>query len=225
VPDESAPRQRLGRPGAGLLLDVPSPHPVRSMLILGWPMILAILIPCYLVAILFPVLGALLLIGAPLAVLGAFAVAAVRARKTRLTVTDELVRVTNGVAEIACDRAHVESAVLVDSLSRRRLAPRTTDLILLDVNGRTVLLLSGLLWPRDVLEQVISLITPAVVERVPGRQTPASLAAQFPNILQNADGIDNRALKRQSRSLVLVAAVAAACLLLVLLIVTHQSSA
>jgi len=221
VPDEPVPDQRTGRARGGLLLDVPAPHPVRSMLILGWPMILAVLIPSYLVAILFPVLGALLLIGAPLAVLAAFGVAAIRARKTRLTVTDEVLRVTNGVAEIACARAHVDIAVLVDSLSRRRLAPRTTDLILLDHNGRTVLLLSGLLWPRAVLEQVITVITPAAVERVTGQQTPASLAARFPNILQNADGIDTGALKRQSVSLVVIGAVAAACLVLVFLIVTR----
>ena len=75
---------------------------------------------------------------------------------------------SNGKAGYACARSHVQSAVLVARFARRVVAPRTTDLILLDRDGRKALLLSGLLWPATVLEQVIDLM-PEPVQRLPGR--------------------------------------------------------
>ena len=75
------------------------------------------------------------------------------------------------------------------SLARRRFRARTTDLILLDRDGRTALLLSGTLWPPAVLERVIDTLGPVPVERVTGKQTPASLAARYPRILQTTAGV------------------------------------
>ena len=67
----------------------------------GWMMMAAVLVVAYLFATLFPTLGGLLLIGAPLAVLGAGSLAACQVRKVRLTVTDEIVRVSNGKTGMA----------------------------------------------------------------------------------------------------------------------------
>ena len=73
---------------------------------------------------------------------------------------------------------------------RRWWSPRTTSLILLDRDGRTALLLSGLLWPPAVLEQVIELMPDVPLERLEGKQSPSSLAARYPMILENTDGSD-----------------------------------
>lgn len=212
MPDDPGPDQRVDRVRNGPLLDVAAPRPIRAMLITGWPPIVLALLLSYLFAIFFPLLAAPLLIGVPLAVLAAFTIGAARARRIHLTVTDDIVRVSNGKVEIACARAHVVSAVLVDSLKRRRLAPATTDLILLERNGRSTLLLSGLLWPPAILDQVIAIVVPDAVERVSGRQTPSSLAARFPRILDDADGTQRGRSVRDVVLLVLMVVLAAACL-------------
>lgn len=188
------------------------------MFVTSWPVIFSVLLVAYLFALLFPAVGALMLFGAPLAVGGALLISANAARKIRLTVTEEEVRVANKKAAIACDRSHVVTAVLVDSLARRLLAPRTTDLILLDRTGRCALLLSGRLWPPAVLEQVLGLITPQVVDRVAGKQTPVSLTARFPHILENMDGTPSGEGRRQTRLMIAVGAVAVLCLLVVYLL-------
>lgn len=210
--ENSGKDQRLERAGRGPALDIAAPHPIRAILITGWPPILLVLLICYLAALLFPVLAAPLLIGAPLAVIAALAVGGARARRIRLTVTDEVIRVSNGKAQIACDRAHVDSAVLVESLSRRRLAPRTTDLIFLERDGRSVLLLSGLLWPPAILQQVLEVVAPLPVERVTGRQTPGSLSKKFPRILDDADGTQRGRSVWDMVMLVLMVSVAVGCL-------------
>ena len=87
------------------LLKVNTPRPTAAVFSTAWPAILLVLVVAFLFAMLFPVLGVLLLVTAPPAVLIAFAVAAFKARKIRLTVTDEVVRVSNGKAGYACDRA------------------------------------------------------------------------------------------------------------------------
>jgi len=180
------------------------------MFVTSWPVIFSVLLLGYLFALLFPPIAALMLFAVPIAVGAALLLAAAAARKIRLTVTDEEVRVANSKAAIACDRSHVLSAVLVASLARRWLEPRTTDLILLDRTGRCALLLSGRLWPPAVLEQVLGLLEPEIV-RVSGKQTPLSLAARFPNILQNMDGTASGAARSQTRRLYAVVAVALIC--------------
>ena len=187
------------------------------MFITSWPVTFAVLLAAYLFALLFPSVGALMLIAAPVAVGGALLLAANAARKIRLTVTEEEVRVANTKAAIACDRSHVVSAVLVESLARRWLEPRTTDLILLDRTGRCALLLSGRLWPPAVLEQVLGLITPEII-RLTGKQTPLSLAAKFPHILENMDGTASGAARSQTRRLYGVVAVALICFFVVYLL-------
>jgi hypothetical protein len=172
----------------------------------------------YLFALWFPSVAALMLFAVPIAVGAALLIAAAAARKIRLTVTDQEVRVANNKAAIACDRSHVVSAVLVESLARRWLEPRTTDLILLDRTGRCALLLSGRLWPPAVLEQVLGLVEPEDIVRVPGKQTPRSLAARFPNILQNMDGTASGAARSQTRRLYAVVAVALICFFVVYLL-------
>lgn len=188
------------------------------MFFTGWPMIFTVLLLAYLFALLFPSVGALMLFGAPLAVGAALVLAAVSAGKITLTVTEEEVRVANNRAAIACDRSHVTAAVLVEKLSRRWFAPRTTDLILLDRTGRCALLLSGRLWPPAVLDQVLDLITPASVDRVGGKQTPLSLTARYPHILENMDGTPSGAARSQTLRLYAVVAVALLCLLVVYLL-------
>ncbi len=186
------PRATVRDPRAGkahrTLLDVRVPRPVQSVLSNGWPMIVVILAVAYLFALFFPTLGALLLIGAPLAILGAFVAAVVRVRQIRLSITDEVVRVSSGKAGTACERSEVHTAVLVDQLKHRTFGPRTTDLILMNQAGRSALLLSGSLWPPSVLARAIELLEPLPVERVTGKQNGASLTARYPKILQNADG-------------------------------------
>jgi hypothetical protein len=122
------------------------------------------------------------------AVLGAMAIAAWRVSRIRLTVTDEVVRVSDGKNGQAADRSEVSSALLVESLARKRFGRRTTDLILLDRDGRCALLLSGRLWPEAVLERVIGLLDTVPLTRLEGRHTPQTLAARYPKILQNSDG-------------------------------------
>lgn len=165
-----------------------APSPFVSVLNTGWPMIAIVLAAAYVFATLFPALGGLLLIGAPVAVLGAMSIAAWRVGRVRLAVTTEVVRVSDGKAAKAADRSEVRSAVLVESLARKRFGRRSTDLILLDRDGRCALLLSGSLWPPANLEQVIELLDPVPVMRLEGRQTPLTLAARYPKILQNSDG-------------------------------------
>ncbi|MET0865926.1 MAG: hypothetical protein ABWZ98_16465 [Nakamurella sp.] len=216
-PDQPSAVQPARRPRPTVLLDVAAPHPIRSMFVTSWPVIFSVLLAGYLFALLFPPVAALMLFAVPLAVGGALLVAGNAARKIRLTVTDQQVRVANSKAAIACDRSHVVTAVLVESLARRWLEPRTTDLILLDRTGRCALLLSGRLWPPAVLEQVLGLIEPEIA-RVTGKQTPASLAAQFPNILQNMDGTASGAARSQTRRLYAVVAVALVCFFLIYLL-------
>jgi hypothetical protein len=201
-----------------VLFDIAAPHPIRSMFVTSWPVIFSVLLIGYLFALLFPSVAALMLFAVPIAVGAALLIAAAAARKIRLTVTDLEVRVANNKAAIACDRSHVVSAVLVESLARRWLEPRTTDLILLDRTGRCALLLSGRLWPPAVLEQVLGLVEPEDIVRVPGKQTPRSLAARFPNILQNMDGTASGAARSQTRRLYAVVAVALICFFVVYLL-------
>ncbi len=189
------PSREAGRPAANpsgaahrTELEVRTPSPFVSVLITGWPMIALVLAAAYLFATLFPAIGGLLLIAVPVAVLGAMGLAARRASRIRLTVTDEVVRVSDGKTGHATDRSEVRSAVLVESLVRKRFGRRTTDLILLDRDGRCALLLSGQLWPPAVLEQVIDLLPATPLERLEGKQTPLTLAARYPKILQNSDG-------------------------------------
>jgi hypothetical protein len=165
------------------LLQVNTPRPTAAVFSTAWPVMLVAVVGSYLFATLFPSLGALLLVSVPPAVLVAFALAVFKARSIRLTVTEEVVRVSNGKAGYACDRATVQSALLVSKLKRRALAPRTTDLFLLDSDGSSVMMLSGRLWPVVVLEQVIDVITPADVQRLPGPESLASLHAKFPRLL------------------------------------------
>ncbi len=184
-PADSEP-PRSARPRT--LLAVRAPSPFVSVLITGWPVIAIVLAASYLFATLFPALGGLLLIGAPVAVLGSMGIAAWRVSRIGLTVTDEVVRVSDGKNGHAADRSEVRSALLVESLARKRFGRRTTDLILLDRDGRCALLLSGSLWPPAILEQVIDLLPTVPLERLEGRQTPLTLAARYPKILQNSDG-------------------------------------
>src|SRR5664279_1606381 len=137
----------------------------------------------YVFAVLFPTIGVLLLITTPLAVIAALAVAGIRARRVHLVVSDELVQVTNGQTGVTCERRYIKTAILVERFARRPLSTRPTNLIFLDAQGRTLLMLAGMLWPADVLERVIATVDPADVVRMPGRQTPKTLAARFPRIL------------------------------------------
>lgn len=162
----------------------------------SWPVIFAVLVGSYLVAMFFPAIGGLLLITTPIAVVVAVVAGGVRARKIRLTVTQDMIKVSNGRDGNACDRAEVQSAVLVESFARRRWSPRTTTLILLDRDGRNALLLSGLLWPPAVLEQVIDLMPGVPVKRLEGTQSPNSLAVRYPNILHNTDGSEKGRSRR-----------------------------
>ena len=187
---EPVPPPRVGRRAdpqvphiTETLLKVNTPRPTAAVFSTAWPAMLLVLSAAFLFAMLFPVLGVLLLVTAPPAVVVAFAVAAFKARKIRLTVTDEVVRVSNGKAGYACDRSQVRSALLVSKLKRRVLAPRTTDLFLLDDAGRSVMMLSGRLWPAAVLEQVIDIVTPNDVQRLPGPESLASVQTRFPRIL------------------------------------------
>jgi hypothetical protein len=170
-----------------VLLEVGVPQPMRSMLFNSWPLILLVLAASYLFAVFFPALGGLLLIGTPIAVVAAVVVAGIRARRIRLTVTEDIISVSNGKAGFACQRGQVHSAVLVENFARRKFSPRTETLILLDRDGRTAMLLSGLLWPPAVLEQVLDLMPGTPLERLAGKQSPESLALRYPKILQNTD--------------------------------------
>ncbi len=193
--NEPVPPPRVGRRAdpqvphtTTTLLKVNTPRPTGAVFGRAWPVIVLTLLVCFLFASFFPSLGTLLLVTAPPAVLIAFAVAAIKARRIRLTVTDEVVRVSNGKAGYACDRSQVQSALLVSKLRRRVLAPRTTDLFLLDGEGASVMMLSGRLWPPGVLEQVIDIVTPNEVQRLPGPASLTSLQTRFPRILKRPGG-------------------------------------
>ena len=188
--EDSIPEQ-LSQPKRRVLLDVGTPQPIKSMAFNSWPLIAGVLVASYLFAMIFPAIGGLLLITVPLALIAALVYGGFQARKIRLTVTDDMIKVSNGKLGNACDRSHVHSAVLVESFARRKWSPRTETLILLDRDGRNALLLSGLLWPPAVLEQVIDLMPGVPVERLEGAQSPYSLAARYPKILQNTDGTEN----------------------------------
>jgi len=174
------------------LLKVNTPRPTAAVFGSAWPAILLVLVASFLFAVLFPSLGALLLVTAPPAVLIAFGYAAFKARGIRLTITEDAVRVSNGKAGYGCDRSQVQAALLVSKLKRRALAPRTTDLFLLDAAGRSVMMLSGRLWPPAVLEQVLDVIAPGEVHRLPGPESLASLQTRFPRILKGPGSSPSR---------------------------------
>jgi len=190
VSNDSAGDQQLSRPERRVLLDVGTPQPMKAMAFNSWPLIAGVLVVSYLVAMFFPAIGGLLLITIPIVVVAALVVGGLQAKKIRLTVTDDVIKVSNGKSGNACDRSHVQSAVLVERFARRKWSPRTTTLILLDRDGRNALLLSGLLWPPAVLDQVIDLMPGVPVERLEGTQSPYTLAARYPKILQNTDGTE-----------------------------------
>ncbi len=167
---------------------VSSPQPVRAMWVTGWPLIACVLLSALIVGVFFPLMGLPLLVFTPLAVGGAFLIAAQRAKAIRLEIGKVQVRVSNDKTGLNCQRSDVASAVLVDSFERGPLIPATTDLILLDRAGRSLIVLTGLLWPPAVLDRAIDVLGPLPVERVAGRQTPQSLARRHPKILQRADG-------------------------------------
>lgn len=162
VPDDAVPEPKRASPGS-TRFEVSADRPARAVLLSGLPSILLVLVVTYLFATFFPAIGALLLIVIPVAVVAALVAGAVRTRRIRLT------------------------AVVVERFARRPLSPRTTNLILLNDKGRTLLMLSGLLWPVDVLRRVIDMVEPAEAVDVPGRQTPKTLAARFPRILERAE--------------------------------------
>jgi hypothetical protein len=186
VPDEAVPEPRRAGLGASRY-EVSADRPARAVLLSGLPSILLVLVVTYLFATFFPAIGALLLIVIPVAVVAALVAGAVRTRRIRLMVTGEVVKVTNGKAGTACLRSEIQTAVVVERFARRPLSPRTTNLILLNDKGRTLLMLSGLLWPVHVLRRVIDVVEPAEAVDVPGRQTPKTLAARFPRILERAE--------------------------------------
>ena len=132
----------------------------------------------------FPVLAGLVMIGAPLAVIAAFAVTTIRAHSIRLTVTDEVVRVSSGKSGVTCDRYGIDRLVLVDGLKRRWSTPRSPALIMLDSSGHAIMLLSALLWSAPILERVIDLLAPVPLDRT-GPQTSKSLSALYPNIFRS----------------------------------------
>lgn len=131
----------------------------------------------------FPVLAGLVMVGAPLAVIAAFAVTAIRAHSIRLTVTDEVVRVFSGKSGVTCDRYGIDRLVLVDGFKRRWSTPRSPALIMLDSSGHAIMLLSALLWSSPVLERVIELLAPLPVDRI-GPQTSKSLTAIYPDVFR-----------------------------------------
>lgn len=189
--DDSVSDQQLSRPPQGVLLDVGTPQPMKAMAFNSWPVLLAVLAASYLAAVFFPAIAGLLLVTVPIAVIAALIAGGVRAKKIRLTVTDDMIKVSNGKDGNACARSHVVSALLVESFARRRWSPRTSTMILLDRDGRNALLLSGLLWPPAILEQVIDLMPGVPVERLEGNQSPESLVRRYPKILQNTDGTEH----------------------------------
>ena len=166
-----------------MLLDVKPARSGRTILLTGWPVMLVIVVAAIVLGGFFPGLAGLLVVGTPLAVIGAFAVATIKARTIRLTVTGEVVRVSSGKSGITCDRDDIDRMVLVESLKRRKLVPRAPALILLDNTGHAILLLDGLLWPGDVLERVVALLTPIPTDRREANTT-ASLAAVYPGIFR-----------------------------------------
>ena len=166
---------------------VSSPQPVRAMWATGWPLVACVLLAAFIIGMLFPLVGLPLLIFAPLAVGAAFLVAAQRAKAIRLEVSKDAVRVSNDKTGLSCQRSDVHSALLVESFERGPLMPSTTDLILLNRAGRSLIVLTGLLWPPAILDRVVDVLGPIPVERVTGKQTPQSLARRYPEIVKRAD--------------------------------------
>ena len=179
VPDEAVPEPRRAGLGASRY-EVSADRPARAVLLSGLPSILLVLVVTYLFATFFPAIGALLLIVIPVAVVAALVAGAVRTRRIRLMVTEEVVKVTNGKAGTACLRSDIQTAVVVERFARRPLSPRTTNLILLNDKGRTLLMLSGLLWPVDVLRRVIDMVEPAEVVDVSGAADAEDAGREVP---------------------------------------------
>lgn len=189
-------------------------HPYRAMALNGWPIAVGLLVIVVVFAFFFPLLGILLAISTPLAILAAYFYGMTRARLIRVMVSDDVITVGNGKTGNACDRAEISTALVVQGLRRRATLPRTTDLILLDARGRTLLLVPGLLFAADTFDEIIDLIRPATVERLSGRFTPESLAERFPLILHTADGRPPVA-RRSTSGIVLVVAMGLVLLALV----------
>lgn len=189
-------------------------HPYRAMAGNGWPIALGLLLIAVVFAFFFPLLGILLAVSTPLAILAAFFYGMTRARLIRVQVSDDVVSVGNGKDGNACDRAEIRTAVVVSGLRRRATLPRTTDLILLDGRGRTLLLVPGLLFNAETFDDIIDLIRPATVERLTGTFTPESLTTRYPLILHTADGRPPAA-RRSLSGIVLLAAMALVLLALV----------
>lgn len=180
----------------------------------GWPIAVGILVIAAVFAFFFPLLGILLAVSTPLAVLAAFFYGMTRARLIRVQVSDDVITVGNGKAGNACDRAEIRTAVVVQGLRRRPTLPRTTDLVLLDARGRTLLLVPGLLFAADTFDDIIDLIRPATVERLSGPFSPEQLAQRYPLILHTADGRPPAA-RRSAGGIVLLVAMTLVLLALV----------
>lgn len=189
-------------------------HPYRAMALNGWPVAVGLLVIAVVFAFFFPLLGILLAVSTPLAILAAYFYGMTRARLIRVQVTDDVITVGNGKAGNACDRSEIRTAVVVQGLRRRATLPRTTDLILLDARGRTLLLVSGLLFAVETFDDIIDLIRPGTVDRLSGAFTPESLTERYPLILHTADGRPPVA-KRSLSGVMLVVAMALVLLALV----------
>ena len=169
-------------------MSVAAPYPVRAMWALSWPLMGCVLLAAFLVGMFFPVMGLPLLILTPVAVAAAFWLAARHARTVRLDINRDAVRVTNDRTALTTPRQEVASALWVESFHRGPLLPDTTDVFLLDKAGRSLLMLNGLLWPPAMLDRALDVLGPPPVERVPGRQTGATLTARHPALVRRADG-------------------------------------
>ncbi len=189
-------------------------HPYRAMALNGWPIALGLLVIAVIFAFFFPLLGILLAVSTPLAILAAYFYGMTRARLIRVQVSDDVVSVSNGKTGNACDRAEIRTAVIVQGLRRRVTLPRTTDLILLDARGRTLLLVPGLLFAAETFDDIVDLIRPATVDRLSGAFTPESLTERYPLILHTADGRPP-APKRSASGIVLLVAMTLVLLALV----------
>lgn len=171
----------------------------------GWPVAVGLLVIVVIFAFFFPLLGILLAVSTPLAILAAYFYGMTRARLIRVQVTDDVITVGNAKTGNSCDRSEVHTAVVVQGLRRRATLPRTTDLILLDARGRTLLLVPGLLFAAETFDDIIDLIRPATVDRLSGAFRPESLTERYPLILHTADGRPPAASKSLSGIVLLVA--------------------
>lgn len=186
------PARRWGQPSdpnrAPEFYERSADHPYRAMALNGWPVAFGLLVFAVLFAFFFPLLGILLAVSTPLAILAAYLYGMTRARLIRVQVTDDVITVGNARTGNSCDRAEIHTAVVVQGLRRRITLPRTTDLILLDARGRTLLLVPGLLFSAETFDDIIDLIRPATVDRLTGAFSPESLTQRYPLILHTADG-------------------------------------